>query len=155
MANANLFPAQHIRHQFQRVLHALVKIVRRKGHLRRGQGGFLVRGDIIGRDQHRPVLIRADLHVAAVLALVPVYVHIPHNGVLNFAFGLLKQRNGADGNKLMHRRGQRDRRAGHANNARGLNAAGNHHTIGLNIALGGLHAPRSPLLYVNSRNFYV
>ena len=86
--------------------------------LGRRQRRLLDRGDLVGVVEDRPVRVGADLEPAAVLALVHVRVHVAHDRVLDRALGVGEARHRADVDHLVHGRRERDRRAGHARDAR-------------------------------------
>ena len=79
--------------------------------------------------------IRADLEVAAVLALVHVGVHVAHDREADLADGVRELRDGPDADHLVDRRGERDGGTGHPRDARAPHAAGDDHDLRLDVAL--------------------
>ena len=110
------------------------EVVLGERQLGRRQRRLLDRGDLVGVVQDRAVGVRADLEPAAVLALVHVRVHVAHDRELDRALGAGEVRHRADVDHLVDGRRERDRRAGHARQARAPDAAGDHHDVGLDVA---------------------
>ena len=106
--------AQDVGHQLERLLELRVEVLLGERQLGRRQRRLLDRGDVVGVHQDRPVRVRADLHVAAVLALVHVRVHVAHDRERDLAGRLGQDRHRPDADHLVHRGRQRDRGAGHA-----------------------------------------
>ncbi len=67
--------------ELERLLHLGVEVLLGERQLGRRQRGRVDRRDVVGVHQDRPVGVRADLEVAAVLALVHVGVHVADDRV--------------------------------------------------------------------------
>ena len=100
--------AQDVRHELERLLELQVEVVGGERQLGGRQRRLLDRRDLLGVVQDRPVRVRADLHVAAVLALVAERVHVADDRELDLADGVRELRDRADADHLVHRRGERD-----------------------------------------------
>ena len=96
--------AEDVRDELERLLHLELEVLLRERQLGRREGRFGDRGDLVGVHQDRPVGVRADLHVAAVLALVAVRVHVAHDRVGDLAHGVGQHRDGPDADHLVDRR---------------------------------------------------
>ena len=129
---------QHLRDQLERVLHLLLEVLLRERELRRRKRRLLVRRNLLGVVEDRTVGVRADLEPAPVLALVHVRVHVAHDRELDHALRVLEVRHRPDVDHLVHRRRQRDRRAGHARDLRAPDTAADDDAIGRDVAARGL-----------------
>ncbi len=94
--------------------------------------------------------VRADLEVAAVLALVHVGVHVAHDGVLDLADGAGEERHRADADHLVDRRGERDGGAGHPGDAGAPHAAADDDGFGLDGALVGADGVDAAIAHVEA-----
>ena len=127
---------EHV-HQLDGLFHLLVEVVGGERHLGGRQGRFVVRGDLVGVVQDRPVGVAADLHRAGRLALVAERVHVPDDRVADLVVGLDQHVDGADVGHLVHGRHQRDVGVGHVGDAVRPHAAGDDDVLGLDRALVG------------------
>ena len=93
--------------------------------------------------------VRADLHVAAVLALVAVGVHVPDDRVGDLADGVRQHRDRPDADHLVDRRRERDRRSGHRRDPRAPDAGGDDDDVRLEVALVGPDPGDVPVLDVD------
>src|ERR1039458_9405541 len=137
ITDARPLVSQQIRHQLEGLEQLRVEVILGERHLGRRQHRFLDGRDVVGTDDDRPVRVRADLHVAAVLALVHVGVHVPDDRVADLPHGAFEQRDGPDADHLVHDRGERDPGARHPRDARAPYAAADRARAGLDVALGG------------------
>ena len=96
--------------------------------------------------------VRADLHVAAVLALVAVGVHVPDDRVGDLADGVGQHRDGPDADHLVDRRRERDRRPGHRGDPRAPDAGGDDDDVGFEVTLVGPDPGDVPVLDVDPRD---
>ena len=152
MADACAFHGQDLGHQLERLLELRVEVLRRERQLGRRERGLLARRDVVGVHEDRPVRVRADLHVAPVLALVHVRVHVADDREGDLARGLLEERDRADGDHLVRRGRQRDRRPGHARDPRAPDAARDEDVLAVDRALVGVHTACSASLDVDARH---
>ena len=109
-----------------------------------------MRGDLVGVHEDRPVGVRAHLQVAAVLALVHVGVHVADDREGDLADRVGEERHGPDADHLVHGRRERDRRAGHAGDARAPHAAGDDDRLGLDGAAIGVDTADAAVLHVQA-----
>jgi hypothetical protein len=95
--------------------------------------------DRLGQHDDRPVHVRADLHVAAVLPFVHALVHVADDRVGDLAGGPGEQADRADADHLVHGRGERQPGPGQRGDLGGPDAAADHHVLGRDLALAGDH----------------
>ena len=116
--DADRLVAEHLRDELERVLELELEVLLRERQLGRRERRLLDRRDLVGLVEDRPVRVRADLEPLPVLALVHVRVHVADDRELDRGLRGEEARHRADVDHLVHRRRQRDRRAGHARDAR-------------------------------------
>ena len=150
VADPDPLVAEDVRDELEGLLHLELEVLLGERQLGRRQLRFGDRGDLVGVHQDRPVGVRADLHVAAVLALVAVGVHVADDRVGDLADGVGQHRDGPDADHLVDRRGERDRRAGHLREPRAPDAGRDDHDVGLEVALVGPDAGDVPVLDVDA-----
>ncbi len=96
------------------------------------------------------MIVRADFHIAAVLAFVAVGIHVADDGELDLAHRVGELRHRADADHLMHRRSQRDVCARHSRNARAPNAATDYDGVGADVAARRPHAGNAPVFDIQA-----
>ena len=77
--------AEDVRDELEGLLHLELEVLLGERQLGRRQLRFGDRRDLVGVHQDRPMRVRADLEVAAVLALVAVGVHVADDRVRDLA----------------------------------------------------------------------
>ena len=142
--------AERVRHQLEGLLQLRVEVVGGERQLGRRELRLLDRRDLVGVVQDRAVRVGADLHVGAVLALVAERVHVADDRERDLARPLGELRDRPHRDHLVHRGGERDRRARHPRELRAPHAAGDHDGLGLDVAAGGAHPPDPALLDVHA-----
>jgi hypothetical protein len=133
--DARLFVAEQFRHQLEGRGELRVEVVGGERHLGGGEHGLLVGRDRLWPDEYRPVHVRADLHVAAVLPLVHALVDVAHDRVGDLAGRPGEQADRADADHLVHDRGQRQPGASQRGDLRRPHAAADHHVVGGDLPL--------------------
>ena len=136
--------AEQFGHQLERLLQLRVEVLLGERHLGGREHRLLDGGDLVRRDDDRAVRVGADLHVAAVLALVHVGVHVADDRVGDLARRVGEQGDRADADHLVHGRGQRQPGPGHPGDPRRPDPAADHHVIRLNLARRRRDAPHPP-----------
>ena len=81
VADADPLVAEDVGNELEGLLQLRVEVVLGERQLGRRERRGLDRRDVVGLHEDRPVGVRADLEVAAVLALVHVRVHVAHDRV--------------------------------------------------------------------------
>ncbi len=125
--------ADDLRHQLEGDLHLRIEVVLGERQLGRSQRRLLDRGDLGRVHEDRAVCVGPDLEPRALLALVHVDVHVAHDRVLDHARGLGEPGRRPDVDHLVHRRGERDRGAGHGGDQRAPDAAADDDRVGLDV----------------------
>ena len=136
-----LLVAEQFGHQLERLFQLRVEVFLGERHLGGREHRLLDGRDLVRRDDDRPVRVRADLHVAAVLALVHVGVHVADDRVGDLAVRVGEQRDRADADHLVHGRGEREPGTGHPGDPRRPHAAADDHVVRLDLARAGGHRP--------------
>src|SRR2546422_11297874 len=98
------------------------------------------------------MVVGAHLEVAAMLALVPIGIHVADDGVLDLADGIGKERHRPDTDHLVHGGTERDRGAGHAGETRAPDATRDHHGFGFDIPFARPHSPYAALFDIDARH---
>ncbi len=106
--DADPLVAEDVGDELEGLLHLELEVLVGERQLGRRQLRFGDRRDLVGVHQDRPVRVRADLHVAAVLALVAVGVHVADDRVGDLADRVGEHRDRPDADHLVDRRGERD-----------------------------------------------
>ena len=150
VADADPLVAEDVRDELEGLLHLELEVLLGERQLGRRQLRFGDRGDLVGVHQDRPMRVRADFHVAAVLALVAVGVHVAHDRVRDLADGVGEHRDGPDADHLVDGRGERDRRPGHLGEPRAPDAGRDDDDVGLEVALVGADAGDVAVLDVDA-----
>ena len=150
VTDADPLVAEDVRDELEGLLHLELEVLLGERQLGRRQLRLGDRGDLVGVHQDRPVGVRADLHVAAVLALVAVGVHVADDRVGDLADGVGEHRDRPDADHLVDRRRERDRRPGHRGEARAPDAGGDDDDVGLEVALVGADAGDVAVLDVDA-----
>ena len=135
VADADPLVAEDVGYELERLLNLELEVVLGERQLRRRQRGRRDRRDVVRLHKDRPMGVRADLEVAAVLALVHVGVHVAHDRERDLADGVGELRDRPDADHLVHGRAERDGRARHPRDARAPHAAGDDDDVGLDVAL--------------------
>ena len=82
-------------------------------------------------------------------------VHVPHDGVYDFASGFFQNGDGANADHLVHHRRQRNRGSGHFGDARAPHTAGNDDGASFDVAFFRTDALDTPLADMNIQCFSV
>ena len=127
--------AQDGRHELEGLLQLELEVLLGERQLRGRQRGRGDGRDLVRVEQDRPVGVRADLEVSAVLALVHVRVHVADDRELDLAHGVRELRDRADADHLVDGRRERDRGPGHPGDPRTPGPTGDDHGVGGDIAL--------------------
>ena len=97
--------------------------------------------------------VGTDLEAGAMLALVHVGVHVAHDREADFLGRVLELRHGTDIDHLVDRRGQGDRRSGHAGDPWAPDTTRDDDGVGCDVALVGANAPDVPVDDVDAGDF--
>ena len=135
VADADPLVAEDVGDELQGLLQLELEVLLGERQLRRGQGRGRDRGDVVGFHEDRPMRVRADLEVAAVLALVHVGVHVADDRERDLADRVRELRDRTHADHLVDRRAERDRRPGHPGDARAPDATGDDDDVRLDVAL--------------------
>ena len=141
---ADLGLRKDVGHQLEGLLHLLVEVLVREGHLGGGEERLAERGDFVGMVEDGPVGVGPHLHGAGCLAFVHVGVHVPHDREADLRPGLLEDRDGPHVDHLVDGRGERDRGPRHPGDPGAPHPAGHQHVVRLDPALVGHHRPDRP-----------